>query len=542
MDVLKDIFDQAADSRDIFDDASDIYLTQQPGAISTVTGQPVPSAEEKISRGNEMIRTAGPIIGDIALSAVMPQKRIAEGAGLAAKLGIKGLNLLMRSGAAGVGGAVGDIAAQKITSDQPVDMGSAGKQAALGAAGEVVGSGVVSGVKGAGFLADKASNVMPGINRMTKMATSVTNKARKKFQEKTTAKTLNFIEDMGTGVGTEKTALAVGDVLTSKKDYKTIYAEYNKLIDAAAGKEDEILLEDFTQRIQDLIEDNMAWRGDKNWMKSLSEVKKRLNLDKKAENILNEAMAQNGYMNKDDAKYFLATVWKKQKDDPMPVKKIKEELKELFLSDLGNGSGTGMAAKDAKEQADKIFAASKRWFEENPTAETITQKMRIGKGKYYEAFPDRSYQRLVKATPDEMVRIKKEILSIPGGEEAWAGFEFNFVKDIYEGALAPVGNAGRQQVKPLMISDAIYKKEEYIKKVFPEKWPKLKAEADYYREASKQFELLESGDIFGVMSAWEHMSPKSKKLALKLAKGAGTAGKVSIKSLSHMVGENGQTE
>jgi hypothetical protein len=160
------------------------YNPDMSAPISTVTGQPVPSAEEKISRGNEMIRTAGPIIGDIALSAVMPQKRIAEGAGLAAKLGIKGLNLLMRSGGAGVGSAVGDIAAQKITSDQPVDMGSAGKQAVLGATGEVVSSGVVSGVKGAGSLADKASNVMPGINRMTKMATSVTNKARKKFQEK----------------------------------------------------------------------------------------------------------------------------------------------------------------------------------------------------------------------------------------------------------------------------------------------------------------------------------------------------------------------
>ena len=237
-------------------------LSQQfpSGSTSTITGQPVPTGEEKISQSNEAIRAMAPIVGDVVMTAAAPQLK---GLGV----GVKAINAIIRGMGAAAGGGLGDIVGQTATSEKPVDMQSAGKQAIAGAAGEIGGSAVLGGLKFAGQkigkpLINLATEFTPVGERLAAKATRVGNTARKEFEQKTTKRAIDFIDGMKVVGDKEKSGLEIGSVLSGKKDFKEVYKDYNKLIDSAAGPEDELLMDDLTQKIGDLVSEQMERQGD----------------------------------------------------------------------------------------------------------------------------------------------------------------------------------------------------------------------------------------------------------------------------------------
>lgn len=514
----------------------------QEGSISTITGEQIPTGEEKISQGVEAVRTMGPIVGDIAMTAVAPQLK-------AGGIGVKVINALIRATASASGSGAGDLIAQKATGEGPVDMQSAGKQALTGAAAELGGSALMGGLK---FAGDKM--VKPVVNAVTEFtpygrraaekAAKMSNKSRKAFEQSTTQKAVDFIDGIKGGPDKEVAGIKIGDALSAKKDFKEIYKEYNALIDKAAGEDSGVLLDDFTSFVGELVESEMVRAGNKNYPAAVRGLIERLNLgDEKAKNVLYDAVTNNGFMDAGDAKYFLAKLNTKYTKDAASVRKIKEKLKNLFLEDIGRGSSTGMAAKEAKQKADEIFKMTKQWFDDNPSAQFITGKMRMGKGKYYEAFPERAVDRIFNANPEEALRIKNEVLKAEGGKEAWAGAEFSFLKDMYDRSIKTTADTGKKRLLPDALADEIYSREKFIKRVMPNIWPKLKAEADYYKEIAPQFESIDASDIWGVMSAWDVISPKTKKVLVDWpSKVAGTVTNPALKIGAHMAVGNGDTE
>lgn len=479
----------------------------QAGSTSTITGQPIPTGEEKISQSNEAIRTMGPIIGDLAMTAVAPQLSIAKGAGTGARLGLGALNALIRSMAAGAGGGAGDIVAQKLTGGGPVDMQSAGVQAATGAGAELGMSGAAGLVKTAFKPIRKVLSITPGMKRTFEEITKVHKAAQKKFEQKTTQRAVDFIDGMKAGPEKETAGIRINEILSDKKDFGEVYKEYNALIDKATDSNGEVLLDDFAQEIGDLVQNEMTKRGNKNWAQALNEVKARLSLDTKSANIINDLFAQSEKISTKDAKYLIAKLKGNYKTDSDGLIKLKDKLQKTALGDIGRQSQTGEAAVLAREKATEIYKETQQWFRDNQLADTITK--RNWSGGY-------SVDRIFNASPDEALSIKNAIAKTADGKKAWAGAEFSFIKDLFDRSIQQAGDTGKKRLLPDKLADEIYAKEEFIKTVMPDMWKKLKAEADYYKEIAPQFETLDIGDVWGESSAWDIISPKSKKLVNEL--------------------------
>lgn len=495
--------------------------------------------EGKPATGKEAAAAALPIMGDLALTAMAPQRK---GAGL----GIKMLNTLFRGGGSYAGGAGGELAAQKILGQEP-DLAQANRQGVMGAAGEVGGSAALGALKLAGDKVGKPalnllSELTPLGERMATKATRAMSKRQKPFEQKVTKRAVDFIDSMQAGPPTKSdVGMGVGKILKSKKDFGEIYKEYNRLVDLASGQNDEIILDEVSQRIGDQIAPYLS-EGMSQW-KAIQEFGKDLGVDEKSVKIMRDLMNNNaGYLHKKDAKYFIAKIHKGWKGATEVTKGLKEQIKEDFLTDVSLGGMTGKAAKEAKKKADAIYKSTNDWFAKNYSADYITSPMRFGgRGDYFENLPEKALDRIFASTPDELVKIKASIIKSPEGRHVWAGAEYNYIRDIYEKAITKTPDTGRQRILPDALADSIYEKEEVIKKVFPRSWPKLKAEADYYKEIAPQFETIQAGDIFGAMNAWEVISPKSKKLLEGMLKYSGKAAKTGSKITLHIAGQEDGT-
>jgi hypothetical protein len=527
------------------------------GDISTITGERIPTPEEKMSMGKDVARTMGAVAGGTALSMLAPQLAVGEAAPLLSRLGLGALNLAIRSGAAGAGAGGGDIAGQLVTTpNEPIDYTNAGRQAVAGAAGEALGSALVGGGRllGKGALKfGRAVGEFTGTGqKIANRVANITNMARREFEEKTTGRALNFVEGMKAGEGKLRTGLKAGEAIASKENYGQIYKKYNDLIDKAARQNNnELLLEDLSQRLWDHA-DNLANAvpqrgrmltpsqqsspgqvvskvGSKREAarlastlspsRKISKVIDDLGVSGKDATVLRQFM-ERGYTNGSDAKFFLARLFKRYGSDSAATQKLKEELKSAMLDDIGNLSMSGAAAQEAKQQADTIYAATKQWFRDNPTAQYITRKMNFGSGQYYENYPERALDRILNAQPDEAARIMNEIRKAPGGQEIAAGAEFEFIRNMYDQSIKTTRDTGAKRILPRELADRIYENKDYIQKVFPGIWNKLKAEADYMVQAAPQFEKMNPGDVYSSASAWDTLSPKTADNVRTLLRGA----------------------
>jgi hypothetical protein len=278
----------------------------------------------------------------------------------------------------------------------------------------------------------------------------------------------------------------------------------------------------------------MVKNGDHNWAKALNMVKDRLSLDKKSSNIINDLFA-NDKIDVKDAKYLIAQMKGNYNTDSQGLVKLKDDLQKTMLDDIGKMTDTGSEAIAARERATEIFKATKQWFRDNPLAATISKKP-MWSGGY-------TVDRLLKGSADEVKNIKDAVIKTPEGKKAWAGVEFAFLDDLYSRHIKDAGTgSGKKKLLPDPLAEEIYAKEEWIKKVMPEVWPKLKAEADFYKEAAPQFETLGVGEIWSNASAWEVLSPKSRKILMTLAKEGESWGKVALKSVGHGMVADGEAK
>lgn len=500
--------------------------------------------------GREFLAEIPPTALDIAATTLSPALK---GTGM----GVKALSAMMRAGAGGAGATAGELMGQQIRGEE-MDPGAAAGVGGVTAGAELGLSGLGAAGKGLwrkvgrptlDFLTEFTPLVGEPTRRLAARAARLEQRKQKGIKAEATERAVNFVEGMRGKPEKEVAGIRVGEVLAGKKEFKEVYRDYNKLIDEAAGPENELLMDDLTQHIMDKIETykDEVFSGKHTaytHTQAIKNVVKSLNLDDKSKVIVTDLIEQSGYLNKEDAKYMLSKLWKKFRDDTARTTRIKEQLKELALSDIGRGSQTGAAAAEAKKKADSIFASVNQWFRENPVAETITGKMRFGTGRYYEQFPERSVNRVFNALPEEAARIKAEVLKVPEGEQIWAGMELNYLTDIFENALVRSKDTGALRVQPAALADAIESKKAWIQKVMPESWSKLKEEADYFREIAPKFEAIDASDIWGVAQAWEILSPKGKKRIENLFKATGFGAQqlVAKPALRIMTREeNGQT-
>jgi hypothetical protein len=498
----------------------------------------------------DIAKNALPIAGDIALTALAPSL-------MGEKLSIQALNALMRGAAAFGGGAGGELLAQKIGGEK-TDLGKAALQGGIGAATETV-------LPAAAFVARKAARpTLELASNLTVSGRAILNRARDKIISDTTRRAEKFMGDLITPGTKAQSGMAIGEALAGKQDFKKVYEGYNKLIDAAAGPENEIILDGFSQRIGDQVQAQMAAQGDQNYATALNTVLKDLNLDAKSKRILNDMYKQSGYLDKNDVKYVLAKWNKNYRGNTAATNKLKDDLKATLLDDIGINSMTGTEAAEAKKTADQIFKESKQWFDANPAAQAALQKMRSSGGSYYEAFPEKTFDRIFSASPDELMRIKKEVTKAPGGTDAWAGAEFQFLRDMYEKAITIDKAAGEPRLLPYQLAQNIMENKEKIQKLMPDLWPKLKAEADYFMEVAPEFKKRAAADsvsgtmgqglgpvvatylaggiqgipvaeTFGAISAYGLMSKPAQNAVKRLISGVTSTGtKTAIKTGLHL--------
>jgi hypothetical protein len=530
-------------------------LTGRP--VSAMTSKVEPTPGERMRGGQEAAAAMAPIAGDIGLTMAAPQFK-------GPQLLLRAANAIIRGGAAFAGGAGGELAGQKILGEE-ADLGKAVVQGGIGAA-------VETGLPGAAFVARKAAKpVLELAANVTVSGKAILNRARDRIIRDTTDRSMAFINDLKVPGSKSESGLQIGAALADKQDFKKVYAGYNKLVDSAAGEGNEIILDGFSQKIGDMVQEQMARQGDQNWGTALGAVLKDLNIDAKSKRILNDMYKQSGYLNKEDVKYVLAKINKGWKADTSTTKKLKEDLKATLLDDIGINSMTGAEAAEAKRTADEIFKQTKQWFEQNPAAQSVIQKMRSRGGTYFEAFPEKAMDNIFAADPEQLVRIKAEVVKAPGGAEAWAGAEYQFLKDIFDRSIVVDKAAGETKLMPYDLHRAIYENKDKIQKLMPDLWPKLKAEADYYLEVAPEFKKRATAGAlggtervvgaagasaamgpvgvpvaegFGAISAYALMSKSSQKGVQRLLQVAPVAGAVLkpvLKSTMHLKASHGDT-
>ena len=482
-------------------------------SISTITGMPVPTLEEKWTGSKAALAKAAPIVGDIAATALAPELGAAKwGTGL----GIRALNLLMRSGAAGLGGFGGDIARQKLEGDADLDFGRAALQGAAGAVGEAGPSALIGAGKALARPAINLAADFPTVAKpIARQATKVLRKQQAEVKDLATQRAVSFAESLG-GVEPEKAGMAVGEGLDGKADYARIYAPWNEAVEriAKAGK-GEVLLDDTTQYISEMMDkfrataktENQAIKEMVNWMGFAG--------DARTVNTIKQIM-RDGYVGPGDAKYVMANFWKKSYGSTTDAaNKWKEGLKVKFLGDVERQE-PGAAA--AKQLSDKTFQAVHQFLRESPGANKIISRMDFGRSDrlYFQDYPEKVGEIIFKKQPDEILQLRNAVSMEKGGDEAWKMLSMNHVADLVRSSMQRAKDTGRMIVRPAELAEKIYAAEDKIKAAMPlGEWKRLKDEADHFASIAEKFETIQVNEGFDLFEAWAVLSPKSQAIAKK---------------------------
>jgi hypothetical protein len=511
--------------------------------ISTITGKPLQTGEEMANQSSNAMRTIGPIVGDIAGTMLAPQIK-------GPQMGVKALNLLLRSLASGAGSGAGSVAGQAL-GEKPIDMQEAGAHTVLGMAGEPVIRGAGALVKGVGkkVLAptlDFASNITPAGRMVADKAAKVMKRQQKKMIGEATQEVDDYIGALDTGVAKDDVGLDIGNVFKKRQDAASdLYTQYSDAVNLAAkGNDGNVLLDDTGQFLGEFMEDvTKRLTQETGSVPKLADVKKEVlaAFGEKPTSyngkVLLRIMGSDSQIYAKDLKNLMANFYKNWKNTPEEVIRQKDVLKNTILADLDKiqSATFGDTAAGAKMKADTIYGNVAEFLKQTPTLKKYMQKSRSVPGlKFFESHPEKMVDDLFNVKPDEAFKIKTEILAEPNGAEMWSSLEYQWLKNIFDKGMGKTATGKRIFKYPDAIADEIYKNKKRIKAVMPDSWDSLKAKADHFRKVSEKFEPIEVDSTFGLMNAWQVLSPKSKAFAEKAAKAAGT---VASKSALHLGGQ-----
>ena len=525
--------------------------------ISTVTGKPVPTSEEYANQAEgvykKTLKTALPIMGDIAMTAVAPELKIAQGAKWGTKLGIKGINALLRASASASGSAGGSATADLVTGDD-VNAQDAKTEALLGGGGELVTSAGGGLLKLAGKTAKNTVNLLSDFTKVGQgakgQAFKSLKKARNKIVDDTTQNAIDFMGKVGTSKSKTETGMKIGEVLKGKTDWDKVYSDPNEMIKYLSKNSSDglIQLDNASQMFGDLI------RKYDSEFQGLANATGRNRGEAKAvdaainwmgfkvgskEARLFKEFAYDESITPRNANFLVKKIWKSHSTDPHQVVSWKEAFKDNIIQDIQKGAGNKIDFEAALKASDKIFGDTNNWFRNNPTADAIISKMGFGRSetRYFQEYPERVINRLYKASPEQLKNIKQAVIKEPGGDAAWAGLEFNYVKDMYAQSMKQAKGTGKRELLPDDLALRIWDSEDTIKAINPDLWPGLKKQADLYSEMAKRFEPVDTTTGMDLFSAWGVLKPKQKALLSKTGKVVGGITKRATKAGIHMAGQ-----
>lgn len=476
----------------------------------------------------EVIAEALPIAGDIALTAMAPE---VKGASALAQVA----NYMIRAGAAGAGGFVGELGRQKVLGRRELDIAQALRQGATGAIGEA-GTGLAVGAlkRGAEPLINLAADFTTAAKPLSRKAFAYLSKTQAKTKNLATQRAIDFVESLAAPTA-EEAGLAVGKAIAGKTDFAKIYKPWNDAIDQIAkSNRNEILLDDTTQYLQEGI--NKFYTGKKTEDKAIKEFTEWLGFSNDARSVATiKQMMRDGYVGPNDAKYVMANFWRKSYGSTTDAANTwKQGLKTSFLSDIERQSPGAAIAKDI---GDKVYASMNQFMRESPAAKRIIQKMDFGRSDrlYFEDFPERVGDIIFKKSPDEIRQLRNAVVTEKGGDEAWKMLSLNNVRNIFESSMSRNPVTGKLSVKPAELADKILQSEEVIKASMPlGEWNRLRDEAYYFADMANKFETIPVNDGFGLLEAWSILSPKSHKFFKSAFKGILATGKQATKASLHL--------
>uniref|UniRef100_A0A6M3L655 Uncharacterized protein n=1 Tax=viral metagenome TaxID=1070528 RepID=A0A6M3L655_9ZZZZ len=414
--------------------------------MSTITGKPVPTSEENIKQSMGVAKTVGPIMGDIAMTAITPQLGVPlKGASIAARYGSKLGNLALRMMGSAAGSGAGSIAGQKIAG-QDVNMEEAGKEALLGAAGEGVIAPVGAALKFAG--GKVAKPVMELMSDMTFLGSGLKEKLRKNMIKTTTDRATTFVTDLAPDI-VKKQKVGLNDlgaqISSALDESRVAYSLYEEPLEKfAAANKGRVNIDNAVGLMNDLKEEiyyrHLKLRGKKPTEARIDlEFMQEIGADPKQRFELKK-ITDSGDASPEQVKYLLATIFKSGKKgfnqlSPTP-KAMREKLKEALKLDLQNISASGgKTAGQLKTEADETFKAVK---------------------------------------------------------------QFQFIKRMYDGAFREIPETGEKALQPMKLAKAIYESKGRILKEMPELWPKLEKEAILYESIAPEFAKGASQQITGI--------------------------------------------
>lgn len=532
-----------------------IFSTVGNPILSAITGQPFPAGEETFDKQRKFNRFVGSMVGDIALTAIAPQFKIAKGIPKVAKLAKAGGNLLMRSLAGGAGSGAGSQIGQELAGGAEPD--EVLEDIVLGLAGEPFTAGLAQTMK-AGAKALRGGAAIA--KDITLLGGVVQEKIRKSMMDRTFKRSKAFVDALDTGVSPRVASETAGNELLAKQDWKAVFKDFRDGVKRIANVNNgEVFLENAQQTMGEqigkfsqtgLIED-----------KSVSEFTKWMGFTPESTEgrAIKELMLTRGALGPGDTTFLVSKIWKSFKIDLDSVKAFKETLKKDFISDINLLSPK---TATAKLDADHVFGATKELLKKNPSIDAFTDPSRISKGTR-PLFVDRPESVInnfwKNSTPEEMKTLKIELQGrgvtkpTPGGTEAFENLKFLWIKNLYEGAEVTSKVSGKTNILPFKLAKDIRANEAKIKVMDEsgELWKRLEAEASFFEKVAPEFVKAEkAGELrtvgrqaigtglavtglatgvvgpatiavlegFGAVSAWALMSPTTKKIVQSTTK------------------------
>lgn len=314
--------------------------------VSTITGKAIPTTEEKMQQSGQVAKVVGPMLGDIAATALMPQLSIpAKGASLAARLAPRAVNLGLRMFGSAAGTTAGSVAGQKLAGDD-VDFEQAWKMGALGAGGELATStlgaasgAIIKGGIGAGKMISK---------KWFGMGEGVSKKYLNTLKEQVGKESFDFLKNLAPdAVKKQAKELPVENlalmVRGAKDETSLIFDQYEKQLSEYAAKNNGVL--DMDNTVQYIGE-----------LGSLKPFSFRGKDGVTQRNYFNRMVAE-GSLKPDEVNFLMAEVFKGyRKKDPATAGAL-EKLKEVMLSDVERLTG----ATGLKKQADEMWREISRF-------------------------------------------------------------------------------------------------------------------------------------------------------------------------------------
>ena len=516
------------------------------GEISTITGKPIPTLEEEWARGKEAGKVLLTTGGDIAGTMLMPQVK-------GPQLGIKALNLLLRGAGAGTGSFGGTLAGQQLLEGK-MDIDQATKEALMGGGFEL----------GTGALGMAGKPLAKFVAEHTTLGRHIMDKARKRLMGQVTEESQEAVTKMGLPETTIPEAEeAIGKVFPKSDEY---FGGYQRAFDdlKQASREGRINLDDTMQFLGEIAEKH----GNR-----VAPTLKAIGVSPTSE--YGKALKRlwpidTGGTTYEQAKWLLDGVWKQN----MPYPKLspetainREGLKASLLRDFENvnifkweeldgawvKTNLGKEVAKNKRYADNIMRNfTENVLKENPILAKAFQRSTKEKGRlFYEANPGTLFNdMMIRAKPDDIAKIRTEVLKMDGGKEAWAAFEFAFMDNLFNRtATSKVSAAGTKLLTtleqnkvtgeltllPYALGENIEAMLPKIQKAFPDTYKELKDLPLHYKTVAKElkksdkarfFSLVGPGVAFAVMgpkgvamteaggliSAWFTLSPMARKI------------------------------